>query len=82
MILLLATVLAFKGIGEYLLSVWLLIPILFPLFPEVLFVTGRTGLSYVKMELILTEGGVIGAHSGVVLLFVDVIECVLSCKYM
>ena len=44
--------------------------------------TGRSPHVYVKMEVILTERGVIGAHSGVVLLFVDVIECVLSCKYM
>jgi len=75
-------VLAFKGVREYSLSVWLLIPILFPLFPKVFFVTGRSRLIYFKMEFILIERGVRGAYSGVVLLFVDVIECVLSCKCM
>jgi len=75
-------VLAFNGVGEYSLSVWLLIPILFPLFPKVFFVTGRSRLIDVKMEVILTERRVIGAQSEVVLLFVDVIECILSCKDM
>jgi len=75
-------VLAFKGVGEYSLSMSLLIPLVFPSYPQVFFVTGRSRLIYVKMKVILAEKGTIGVHGGVVLLFVDVIECLLSCKYM
>jgi len=43
----------FKGVGGHSLSVWLLIPLLFPPFPQVFLVARRTWVSYVNMESIL-----------------------------
>jgi len=36
----------FKGVGGHLLSVWLLIPLLFPHFLQVFFVTGESQATY------------------------------------
>jgi len=43
----------FKGFGRHSLSVWLLIPLLFPHFPHVGIMTRRSPVTYVKMKSIL-----------------------------
>ena len=42
----------FKGVGGHSLSMWLLIPLLFPLFHKVFFTTGKSWVSYVETESI------------------------------
>ena len=41
----------FKGVGEHSLSVWLLIPLFFPLFPRIFFVTSESQASYAELKL-------------------------------
>ena len=43
----------FKGVGDYSLSMWLFIPLIFPLFPQVFFMTGRSGFSNAETEVTL-----------------------------
>jgi len=43
----------FKGVSEHSLSVWLLIPLLFPPFSQVGIMTSTSRVTYVKMESIL-----------------------------
>jgi len=43
----------FEGVEKYSLSVWLLILLLFPLFPQVCIMTSKSQVTYAKMEFIL-----------------------------
>jgi len=45
----------FKGVGGHSLSMWLLIPLFFPFFPQVFLVVGEIQATYVELKSTLVE---------------------------
>ena len=69
---------AFKGVGAHSLSMWLLTPLLLPLFPQVFLVTGESQASYAKLKLpSIEKESYVPTYA-----FNEVTLCILSLKYL